>query len=228
VTQRKLLSKQVTDTNWQQLLQVLPPVNVHTGAFIAGGSARKLWCNQAWQSGDVDVFFTSAVHMHAWRTQFTESLCVKSGDFDLFEIDLFDTLKRKWPSKFVKGQQYNAYLHMETENAATYHVQKRNCDHVYKVQLIKVRYAPTLEELWRDFDFTVCCFAADANQIVCLPDSQAHVQERKLVSQITGSSKNRPLRVLKHMTQGFTPDVKLVMEVADQIAQGDFEWQTDY
>ena len=230
--------KPIQDPSWHTLMNLLPPLNSEQGPWIAGGSARKLWLNEPWQSGDVDVFFTNEAQMRAWRTKLDQLLLPKKKTLSPVEDDLWlmdqITCAQTWfycelDEPAHETQPYQAYVHMETDNAVTYHILDNINHEVFcKLQLIKVRHHEHVMDLWKDFDFTVCCFAADATHVWCNHTAAEHVQSRRLVLQSTKTPANLPLRTLKHMIYGFEPDAHLLQTIMNQIESGDVSWQPEY
>ena len=227
----KLQSKPIQDQSWQHFVQALPALNWESGPWIAGGAARKLYDGTCWHSSDVDVFFQSETQMRSWEKQLQNTLMPVKRPLKNLWDDLL-TEAKLWlnthEDEYIPHAQYQASSHMDTENAITYLVTQKDSNTVYKLQLIKARYSPSLAQLWRDFDFTVCCFAADAHVVRYPVRSAQHCDDRELWVQNVQNQKNLPLRTIKHMVYGFKPTPELLTRVSDQIAQGDVSWQLEY
>lgn len=210
------LSK-VTDPNFLTLCKWLPPLDLVDGPWITGGCARKLYQNQSWSNGDVDVFFRSQAQCQEWINWMAD----QQAKFMSKEptIDNLWTLLTKKPSQGI-------YLKMETENALTYEVTLGN--QTIKLQLIRTRYAPTLEELWKGFDITVCEVATDGHYIMASDQAVQHLAENKLALTNKSNGGNLPLRIIKYHMRGFEASSEDLKWAAQQIANGELEWDTDY
>ena len=102
---------------WARLLGMLPPLDLLDGPWIAGGSARKLFLGQDWNSGDIDVFFRNHYQRLNWVHAFEKKFKISGSDLwgfndpdddDLGKINLF--LSRRTP-------ECCASIHLETDNA---------------------------------------------------------------------------------------------------------------
>lgn len=213
-------SQPIHDESWKSFIKILPPLNWEHGPWIAGGSARKLFEKKCWKSGDVDIFFKNEEQMLAYTHQL-KVLNPPEPTRNAFDIDNLFLFSQK------KSSVHQMFQVMETSNAVTYHVETPQ-DQVVKVQIIKARYSADLLQLWRTFDFTVSCFAADSTHVRFLPQGADHTRDKKLVLQAEQNTANLPLRVLKHMVYGFNPSKELLQNVAHKLEQGDYKWDTEY
>ena len=222
------------NAEFHHVLSLLPPVNMMSGPWITGGAARRLWTGEDWHKGDVDVFFVSDHHRLAWLSEFdkvwnyTYHKKVEYPEPPWGYDKLFGSDRRAGPVKHLP----QASTSMETENAITFDLnyqlpaesEIRNC----KLQIIKVRYAESLQELWQTFDFNVCCFAADAHRVyadvAALADAHAH----EITVRHDHASKNMPLRVFKHFSQGYHVHDDLLRQAMRQIADKDVDWCNNY
>lgn len=223
-------SKQIQDTEWQLLLAQLPELNWESGPWIAGGSARKLFEQKNWCTGDVDMFFSSEAQM-LMHKQKMDSMVQTSSMTYVIQLQSDDVNPVCAPPaldmKSPKSDWY-VYQAMNSVNASTYHVHNVSKDKTYKVQLVKARYAHSLTELWNSFDFTVSCFAADAQEVRYLPLAAEHVKNQQLVLQDLANTNNLPLRVLKHMVYGFKPSAELLEITMNKMQKGEYTWETEY
>jgi hypothetical protein len=229
----QLQDKLHANAEFSHVLSLLPPVHIQHGPWITGGAARRLWLAEDWHKGDVDVFFVNEQQRVEWLAEFDRVWNYtyhKQVDYPephkLYE--LFAQGRSSPPRKHVP----QANTSMETENAITFDLnyqlpeesEIRNC----KLQVIKVRYAASLQELWKAFDFNVCCFAADALRVyadqAALRDAHAH----EITVRHDHASKNLPLRVFKHFSQGYLVSDDLLKQAMRQIAEKDVDWCNNY
>lgn len=219
---------------WREMLSQLPALDWESGPWIAGGSARKLLQGKDWRSGDVDVFFSSVDQMRSYASQLEQAL-IKPMDVNSWEWALGVALKapgqlvRKISGKTLdEPSKWYAHKNMDTANAITYHLARDGDDVIYKVQLIQTRYSKSLEDLFREFDFTVSCFAASATEVRYTRAAGEDLRANRLREQPLGNTQNRPLRVLKHVVYGFDADRKTLRECAQRVSEGGVSWNTDY
>lgn len=201
-----------------ELVRSLPPVDLELGPWITGGCARKLWFGEDWRTGDVDLFFT---------------------DMDAF--NRYGALIDESPPFSINGDMMKLRLHMTTTRAKTYIVAKdkdSSNESIYNVapkqaattrtmtvQLIKRRFHATLEDVFSDFDFTVCKFATDGKRIVACPDAIRDCEKRLLIFNRTpqqDSVKLSPKRVMKYsILYGFEATSEVMREMIRQHTTGE-------
>lgn len=221
--------KMISDPAWKELLSVLPDINLVTGPWCAGGAARKLWQGTNWRSGDVDVFFANQDQFQKFNQVLKDSLMPKKRSF-IDSMAVFVS-KKMWAcdhTHVLPNLKYQAHMHMETQNAITYHISQEDQPEPIKLQLVKPAHGQNLTELFDSFDFTVSCFAADGHTVVGTSDACAHVITKQLHLKNLRKPENLPLRVLKHLTYGFQADTQLLKKVAQQIKSGDVAWTPEY
>lgn len=222
------------NTHFAHLLHMLPPVNVAEGPWITGGCARKLYDQLDWHKGDVDVFFSSAQQRSEWLTEFDKTwnythwrhsgpTSVANQISNIFQLEINPPTPKNVPQ---------AEVFMETENATTFHLFYKLPDGstapTVKLQVIKVRQATSLTELWQEFDFHVCCFAADARYVICTPEAKQSADDRMLTVNSQAHNKNLPLRTMKYVSQGFDVHPDQLLQAFEQICDGDCEWEQSY
>lgn len=229
-----LHSKPIADSTWRDLIQVLPELHWQMGPWIAGGSARKLWSGLEWHTGDVDLFFASGVQFAQFKNELEHKLMprvqVSRNMWDL-DHELFSENKKIWftaKTHVLPHPDYQAHMHMNTENAVTYVIYHKHREQPYKLQLVKAQYTRSLPELFGTFDFTVSCFAADAHEVRHTPQAAQDCALSKLTLLNLRKPENLPMRVLKHMAYGFDADVSLLKQVEHQIKSGHVSWQPEY
>ena len=211
------------DPHFKHLLSMLPPVNIHTGPWITGGSARRLWEQKDWQVGDVDVFFANDRQRAKWCEEFGKTWnyppCLKNAQS--IQHILFKPVAKHTPQ---------AYDVMETDNAITFDI---NYDYnkiaqTCKMQMIKVRQAPSLMEIWSDFDFNVCCFAVDFEFLYADEQALQDLETNTITCRNINANKNRAPRIMKHFSQGYHVDDGLLLQAFKQICDKDVDWCNNY
>lgn len=207
-------SKPLAPSDLGKFLAGLPPLSLDSGPVVAGGAARRAWCNQHWMAADVDVFFRDEQQRRRWQAQFEKIIGVR----DRPSLDDFENM--------FTSKESSGYLSISTPNADTYHVPYLG--HVIKVQLINTRFSNSVSELWNDFDFDVSCFATDGHTVVASPEALESLTTRKLTPRNSTVKKNLTLRVLKYQIYGFEASDELLLEAADLLVNGESDWQTNY
>lgn len=222
------------NSSFAHLVQMLPPVDVEQGPWIAGGCARKLYDKSDWTKGDVDVFFVNDAQRLAWLTELDKTWNYTYSKVRLFEPTGLDVMfgdHGKYPAGSKKTYP-QASLIMETDNACTFEMfyqmpgetDVKNC----KLQVIKARYSNSLQDLWKTFDFNLCCFAADAIKVYADPVALADVELNQITPRHDAHSRNLPLRVLKHFSQGYHVSDQLLLKAVRQIADKEMDWCNNY
>jgi hypothetical protein len=237
-----MMRKVLQDAEFKHLLSLLPPVNMQTGPWITGGSARRLWQGEDWHTGDVDVFFTSGAQRAQWLLQFNQ---VWDYTYERNKLKAPSLLDRITPHKqadtvillgdrsvSMQDPTPQAHVKMETDNAITFdlHYVMPGGMQIQsaKLQVIKVRDAQSLTELWQGFDFNVCCFAADDEHLYADPAALEDVQLNQITRRNPENSQNMPLRVFKHFSQGYHVPDHMILEAMKRIAEGEVDWCNNY
>ena len=196
----------IKSKKFKQLLSVLPPVSLTDGPWIAGGAVRKLYQNKPWNLvGDVDIFFKDPTQRREWQTEFYKMHNLVSS--------------------------VPICLKLETPNADTWQIgpdSEGSLDITVKLQFIKKYYADSYTELWDKFDFTVCQFAADKDTIVASDSAITDTANNELVVSNPENSKCLSLRIVKYFSYGFGISDELLLSAAEQIVNGEVEWDEQY
>ena len=228
----QLHDKLHANAEFLHVLSLLPPVHMQTGPWITGGAARRLWTGEDWHKGDVDVFFVNDQQRVAWLAEFDKvwnySYHRKSDLEPRKVFDAFDQITLKGPTKHTP----QASMSVDTENATTfdlfYQLPQQSEVITCKLQVIKVRYADSLKQLWETFDFNVCCFAADAHRVYADPAALSDAHAHEITVRHDHASRNMPLRVFKHFSQGYHVPDQLILQAMRQIAEKDVDWCNNY
>lgn len=207
-------SKPLAPSDLGKFLAGLPPLSLDSGPVVAGGAARRAWCNKDWREADVDVFFRNKQQRTRWQAQFEKIIGIR----DRPSLNDFENL---FSMKASSGS-----LSISTPNADTYHVPYQG--KIIKVQLINTRFSDSVDSLWNDFDFDASCFATDGHTVVASPEALVSLTTRKLTHRHNNLNKNLTLRVLKYQIYGFEASDELLLEAADLLVNGESDWQTNY
>ena len=194
----------IKNKEFKQLLSVLPPVSLTDGPWIAGGAVRKLYQNKPWNLvGDVDIFFKDSTQQREWQSEF----------YNMHTSSVPICLKSNTP------------------NADTWQIgpdSEGSLDITVKLQFIKKYYADSYLKLWDKFDFTVCQFAADQDTIVASDSAITDATNNELVTANPKNSKCISLRIVKYFSYGFSVSDELLLSAAEQIVNGEVEWDEQY
>ena len=207
--------KAIDDASFNKLLKLLPKLDLTNGPFVAGGAARRLWYDQDWARADVDVFFVNEQQRLDWVKQFEHMRYVSRSS------TAFDAI-----GDLVLSRRASTYKSISTANADTYVIEMDNVN--IKLQTIKTRYSLSFLDLFRDFDFAASCFATDGTCVVALDSALRSVEQKQLIINNDANTHNMPLRVLKYQIYGFDPSDDVLRSVADQIANGEVSWESNY
>jgi hypothetical protein len=222
----------VVCSDFKSLVNMLPPLDLETGPWIAGGAARKLFQHQNWKKGDVDVFFRDPQQFVDWVAQFDarlvepipshEHLSTQVLDESHNWLCLFNTRHKK---AVIKNKFYLAH---QTANAHTYKMPGEAPLDGITVQMIRARWGETLQDVWKTFDMHVCDFATDGETILCTPKAFEAVMEGEIGLKEDADLKNLSLRVLKYHLHGFSAPKHVLKICVSKILAGEIEWNTTY
>ena len=153
----------------QDVLGLLPPVNIKTGPWIAGGCARRLLQGKSLEEADIDLFFKNTA---SWN-EFCDH--IEKQDIELV---------------------------VKTDRAKTFKING------IQVQCINRRHYLSLEEVFKDFDFSVCQIATDGNQLACTAQAHKDIMDNVLRPAPNGKTAKRTLvpRMIKYTGYGFKPE----------------------
>lgn len=228
--------KPIVDSKFLNFLELLPPLDLHQGPWISGGCARKLWCNQPWTTGDIDVWFVDEQQRLNWNCQLHRNCrgwqhnsaeLIKVCDSDnatTYQI-LLPPKDNKWQTHCLLPEEQIGKFLLESIDPQTKPLVTHD---EFCLQLIRARYVANLHQLWQDFDFTVCCVALDGTTLYAddaavtdMHNNQLHV--RNGIEHI-----NLPLRILKYYAYGLDAEDELLLYTAQKISQGDWTWPVQY
>ena len=173
--------KTCTNQDFLELVKYIEARN--KDVIISGGCARRLWYNENWHEGDVDIFFKNEKAFHVM-------------------VDTLKTLTRSTQDDmFVDSTSF------ETKNAITYNVFHKA--RKVKVQLIHNRWYKNIPDLWRNFDFTICQFAFYNNKLIANRDAVRHVNSQSIHMIKNTTRECFPRRLIKYGFYGFVPSKKI-------------------
>lgn len=209
----ELVYKSITNETYKRLIaRFVPDCDFNTGAWIAGGSVRKVWFDLPWEDQDIDLFFASEEQFQLTKNKLTERM-PKPEPVSFFDFNVLNTAAVKSPSV----SEY------ETGNAVTFTIYTdKEFDHEhFKIQAIKRYFVNNINELFQSFDFTVTQFATDGNIMVTTRQALKDCEEKRL-QMIEGTSRPiNALRTIKYTAYGFEPIDALMEEVVTALANGD-------
>lgn len=184
---------------------------METGPWIAGGAARRLWFGEPWTNGDVDIWFADPMQFERAR-----------GLLDAFvrQSVLYDHALTPWT---IASSSSPRPIH-ESSNAITYRVLLSNVTSgdIAAAQIIRTRWMKDVADIFGYFDFTVCKFATDGNELVAAEDALEHANIRRLMINSTArreSARVCPRRVIKYGLYGFQADAEIMRHFIEQRAR---------
>lgn len=120
------------------------------------------------------------------------------------DIDLFFTSKEAFENY---RQQFEAVNIMATKKTTDSNITYKLSDDLggYKVQLIHIKYYPTLEELLNSFDFTLCMAAWDLStgKVYTTPECLDAWNKKQIVINKISYAVSSVRRIIKYVNQGF-------------------------
>ena len=201
----------VTDSKFKKIVGKYIPCNFHGGAWIAGGSVRKLWVGLPWTDQDIDVFFANIEQYQTFANSMKTH--VEATDATTpFSFDFNDMSILAKPASV-------AY---ETGNATTYTLSDDTMsDKAFKIQAIKRYFVQDIQELFKSFDFTVTQFVTDGNIIVTTRDAVDDCERHRLRMIHDTSRQFSVLRMTKYTAYGFEPDDDLMKQAVTALANNE-------
>lgn len=120
---------------------------------------------------------------------------LNAGDIDIFFKDY-----KSWKRFCDSLEQYEVII--KTTRATTYNVKG------FKVQCIKRKYYMTLEEVFKDFDFSVCQIATDGRNLACTKQAHLDITDQVLRLAPCGTIAKHTLvqRLAKYVNHGLLPE----------------------
>lgn len=208
-----------------QLVKLLPPLDVQNGPWISGGCARKLWCGLPWNDGDIDIWFADDHQRQTWEQKLNLSYPISkvfNKPRDLVQLSPIHSSDNAYTYQISISP--NKVLTPTTEDWLNEMVNTELYNYKnFTIQLIKSRYSSDLQDLWKYFDFSVCCVAADDTYLYADDQAVKDMVDNQL--NLTGQIKeNLPLRILKYYSYGLDVSDQLLLCSAKKISQGDMEW----
>ena len=147
------------------------------GPWIAGGSVWRTVNNEPLNKCDIDVFFHD-------KEQFNDAMTQMDG-YPLVRNVLQKT-KNKWNITYKIHANRGAF------------------NKTIEVQFIHMKFHKSIDALLQSFDFTVCQFAWNGENIYAAPKSIDDLKSRLLRIYKTGNPKSLFQHMLRYMENGFT------------------------
>lgn len=215
-TDRKILIKFINNNTLTYITNKLCiKLNLTTGPWIAGGTARKLWFNEPWYEHDIDYFFNSHDEFKTASNAADEFMSVYRSAINDNMLD--EHIKTNFVDPRFMRMSHHEF---KTDNASSYRIKiKENNEEItgsVKIQLIRRQYYKSVEDIWNDFDFTICNFATDGNIVIA--DQQAINDCNHKVIRMNSLSVRRTdlKRVMKYTAYGFNPDSEILKNLNQQ------------
>jgi len=167
----------IKDSELFRVLRQLPKMSPQ-GPWVAGGAVWRTINNEPLDKCDIDIFFQS-------EKQFEESV-LKMASLP-FVNNVVKEIKNRW------NTIYKCHVH-----------EKKTFDKTYDVQFINMNFHPNIESLFESFDFTVCQFGYDGENLHCGLSSLEDLAAKRI--RIYNSNKLKALfkHLHKYLSNGFT------------------------
>ena len=162
---------------------VVPFLDMTEGPWIAGGCGRQLFeGNSEIGESDIDLFFKNDT-LYEWAVGYFKNL--QGTNFGDWSVQTRQDSPIWTTFEVVFGDGLNT-------------------THTYKFQLLKKRFFESIDEVFDDFDFTVCMFGTDGYDLVADPRAVEDMERRLLVLH-KPPPKPKAARLAKYCSYGFTP-----------------------
>lgn len=162
-------------------MEQLPIIRNKNGPWVCGGAVRRTVQNVALDS-DIDLFFKDEPQYNDTLSRLKSSLNFKRVD----ETQIFRENVSPVTNVFVE-----------------FHDKEKDVKREMKVQLIRMAYYPTIDDVLDSFDFTIAQFGYDGADIVSGPYSLYDLARKRLaVHKVTFPVSNMR-RLIKYANQGF-------------------------
>jgi len=181
------------NTEFSELLdQIFGSALIDPDVFISGGVPRLLWHGDDWYNHDVDLFFKNQQAFDRMKIRMDHVCNINRSIM---------TVVKEIALSVVKTEQKAPY---QTANAITYYMKFKNKE--IKVQLIKKQFYQNIIEVWNDFDFTVCQYAADQRYLYASNEAVRDGELKQLIMVKDTNKIPKASRVIKYGIYGFTAD----------------------
>lgn len=168
------------ETAFAKALERLPAVGKN-GPWVAGGSVRRLIANLP-QDSDFDFFFA-----------------------DQSQFDAFVEGMKKRGGKVVNENDFNITFRLPAKEAKPVGEDEfEPSGPELKVQAIRLSFFATLKETIEGFDFSICKFGFDGQNLVCGEWSLFDLANKKLVPDRISFGTSTLRRIIKYTKQGYT------------------------
>lgn len=185
-----------------ELIQSLP-VDFEDGPWIAGGFPLSVYRNDIHFNHDIDFFFKNEEQFNQYVEIFERVF--NDGKEEKFNIEhLFSTAYKSKEFMVVKSE--NAYTFIPSSSFKN------------KVQFIKKKFYNSLDEVFADFDITVCRIFTDGVDFIASDETYNHIENNILHCQKVHEKSIR--RFTKYVKYGFNPTketVQAILELSNKI-----------
>lgn len=158
---------------FDQIVSFLRICNLQAYGWLAGGAVRRIISGQKLDS-DYDLFFTSLENLELFWAGIEKDKNIKITK----EI----------------SSEHNVTLILDCKE---YEIEN------LKLQLIKIEFYSSLEEVLRSFDYTLCQFGLDGNKLVCGETSLWDLGRKRIVINTITYPVASLRRLLKYTSQGY-------------------------
>lgn len=214
-----LICKPLPEGTYKQIIGHLGGVDLERGAWISGGSVRKVWFDLPWMDQDVDYFFQSREAFDLFTSGINRQYESTNDYVSVMDFNSLEPIKRS-------STYMSCY---STDNAYTYTFERfglldeagkeiANLEMRFKLQAIRKYFPTSLAELFGSFDFTVCQFATDGKTMVATRSAVEDCESGIMRMIPNTPRKVSALRIAKYGAYGFAPEDGLMEEAMRAMA----------
>ena len=200
------ISKLIIDNQFTRIVNLFESYDINDGPWIAGGAIRKLWQGLKWDDADIDIFFKN-------EKQYSQ-FCKKINLYKIKYINYSEIrLTSLKPAPLVSEFKSN--------NASTFTIVGiPDVNYAIKVQAICKEFYNSAEELFEDFDWTVCQLVSDGTTIWAPPLTVNDLSKRNLVLSPTTKRKIKIGRLIKYSAYGYKIDDAIMVDILSDVVGG--------
>ncbi len=188
--------------------KLLAAVGIGLGAWIAGGAARCLFLGSP--INDIDVWYSN---VGQWSEASNRVNAVRVSSPYTTENATTVNISVDWDPETTLGTYKKSILNIFSSTT--------NNTQEYKVQLIRKKFYSSLEEIFNDFDFSICKVATDGQGTFIFDDLALEDLAHKRLRCTKYAANGFITRFIKYNIYGYKMPAE---EINSYLNQPDLDW----